>query len=67
MSNARKTIEIIVTSSGETSVQTKGFAGESCRDATRYLERALGEVATEQLTPEFYLTQPTRQENRTQN
>ena len=30
-----KTIEIIVSPKGETTVQTKGFAGASCRDASK--------------------------------
>ena len=37
-----KTIEIIVRPTGETSVQTKGFAGASCREASRFIEEALG-------------------------
>ena len=34
-------IEIIVSPTGETNVQTKGFAGSSCRDASAFLEKAL--------------------------
>ena len=49
-----KTIEIIVSPDGKATVQTKGFAGESCRQATRLLERALGQVADERLTAEFH-------------
>jgi len=43
-----KTIEIIVTAKGETSVQTRGFAGSSCRDASRFIEQALGQQTGEQ-------------------
>jgi len=35
-------------------VQTKGFAGPSCREASRFVERALGEPAAERLTAEFH-------------
>jgi len=49
-----KTIEIIVSPKGETSVQTKGFAGASCREASRFVEEALGQRAGETLTGEFY-------------
>jgi len=49
-----KTIEIIVTAKGETSVQTRGFAGSSCRDASRFIEQALGQRLDEQLTAEFH-------------
>ena len=33
-----KTIEILVSPKGETTVTTKGFAGSSCRDASKFLE-----------------------------
>ena len=49
-----KTIEITITAKGETSMQTKGFVGSSCRDASRFIELALGQRTGEQLTPEFY-------------
>ena len=49
-----KTIEIIVSPAGEATVQTKGYSGSACRDASRFLEQALGERAGEQLTPEFH-------------
>lgn len=67
MNHPGKSIEIVIAANGETTVRAQGFAGGSCRDATRELERALGEVTGEQLTPEFYLHQPARQENRTRN
>mgnify|MGYP002626826558 CR=1 FL=1 len=41
MKSAR-TIEIIVSPDGSTQIETKGFAGESCRDASRFLEESLG-------------------------
>jgi len=54
----RQTIEIIVTPEGNTSVRTLGFAGPSCRDASRFLEEALGRSVGEQLTAEFHESQP---------
>lgn len=51
-----KTIEVIITAKGETSVQTRGFAGSSCREASRYIEQALGQRIDEQLTAEFHQT-----------
>lgn len=53
-----KTIEILVSPTGQTTVQTKGFAGSSCRDASKFVEEALGTSAGEQLTSEFYAEQP---------
>jgi len=49
-----KTIEIIVTPKGETTVTTKGFVGSSCRDASKFLESALGQRVGETLTAEFH-------------
>jgi Protein of unknown function (DUF2997) len=56
-----KTIEIIVSPNGETTVQTKGFAGSSCRDASRLIEQALGQRIDEQLTAEFHQATGVRQ------
>jgi hypothetical protein len=49
-----KTIEITIGPKGETTVQTKGFSGPECRDASRFVEQALGQRTAEQLTGEFY-------------
>lgn len=51
-----KTIQIIVSPAGETKIETTGFTGSSCQDATRELERALGATVEEQLTGEYYET-----------
>jgi hypothetical protein len=52
-----KTIEITIGPKGETSIQTKGFAGAECREASRFLEQALGKRAAETLTAEFHQDQ----------
>jgi hypothetical protein len=49
-----KTIEIIVTPDGRTTVHTLGFAGSSCRDASRFVEEALGQRLSEHRTAEFH-------------
>jgi hypothetical protein len=49
-----KIIEIIVSPTGQTKVETKGFTGESCRLASRFIEEALGQRTGEQLTAEFH-------------
>ena len=56
-----KTIEVTVSPKGETTIQTKGFTGEACREATRSLEAALGIRGREQLTTEFHATAPAPQ------
>jgi hypothetical protein len=49
-----KTIEITVAPNGQTTVQTKGFTGSECRQASEFIETALGRQSHEQLTSEFY-------------
>lgn len=51
-----KTIEIIVSPTGQTNVQTKGFVGGECRDASRFIEEALGQRTSETLTADFHQT-----------
>ena len=59
-----KTIEIVVGPKGETTVQTRGFSGPECKDASRFVEQALGQQTDEQLTAEFYQGQQTGQDVR---
>jgi hypothetical protein len=61
-----RTIEILVTPKGQTTVTTKGFAGASCREASRFVEQALGQRTGERLTAEFHTAGPARQTNRQQ-
>ena len=49
-----KIIEVIVSPTGETKIETKGFVGGECRQASRFMEEALGIRASEKLTAEFY-------------
>ena len=62
-----KTIEIIVNPAGQSVVQTKGFQGSSCRDASRFLEQAIGNPTGERLTTEFYQTESVRQTQQQQS
>lgn len=55
-----RTIEVIVAPTGETTVQTKGYAGSDCLQASRFLEHALGVSATDLKTAEFYTSAPTQ-------
>ena len=50
----QKRIEITVSPEGATSIETTGFTGSSCKDATRDLERALGVAGRESLLPEYF-------------
>src|SRR5262249_16915237 len=57
-----KTIEITVSPTGESKVQTRGFAGTGCKEASRFIEQALGRLTAETLTAEFYQGQQNAQE-----
>ena len=54
MNTTARTIEITVSATGETKVETKGFTGNDCQAASRALEHALGVRQTESLKSEFY-------------
>ena len=56
-----KTIEVIISPTGETKIETRGFLGSSCQQASQFLEQALGTKVSEMPTTEFYQTQPQRQ------
>jgi hypothetical protein len=56
-----KTIEITIGPRGETRVETRGFRGEGCREASRFVEQALGTRTAEQLTAEFHQAQEAAQ------
>jgi len=51
-----KTIEITVSPEGDTRVQTRGYSGSECREASRFIESALGCRGREKLTAEYYQT-----------
>jgi hypothetical protein len=52
-----KLIEITVDPRGQTKVETRGFAGGECREASKFIEQALGQPSAETLTAEFYQAQ----------
>ncbi len=56
-----KTIEIIVAPNGQTRVETKGFVGSECRQASQLIEKALGQQTDELLKVEFHQTASSQQ------
>ena len=50
-----KVIEITVNIIGRTTIETKGFTGSECVEATRALEMALGLKTHEERTPEYFV------------
>jgi hypothetical protein len=59
-----KTIEITVSPTGQTKVETRGFTGAECREASRFVEQALGSRTAETLTAEYHQGQQATQELR---
>jgi len=54
-----KTITILIDKVGQAAIQTHGFDGQSCKDVTKAMERALGIVLSDRPT----FDQPTHQNN----
>jgi Protein of unknown function (DUF2997) len=54
-------IEVTVSPNGETTVQTKGYSGADCLRASKFLEDALGVLASERKTGEFYQIEEVKQ------
>ncbi len=48
-----RTIEILVTPTGEIEIDAVGFKGPDCEKATRFLEEALGAVGQKIKKPEY--------------
>jgi hypothetical protein len=57
-----KIIEITVDSKGQSKVETRGFTGGECREASKFIEQALGQRIDEKPTAEFYQTQSVDQQ-----
>jgi len=49
----KRTLEILISPSGEIQIDAIGFKGPDCQAATRFLEEALGTVQVRQRKPEF--------------
>ena len=55
-------IEITVDSKGQSRVETRGFTGGECREASKFIEQALGQRTDETLTADFYQAQSSEQQ-----
>ena len=54
MSMTPRTVEIVVDPAGRVTVATRGFAGAACKEASRFVEEALGRRGDERLTAEYF-------------
>ena len=57
-----RVIEVIVSPKGEVTIQTKGYAGSDCVQASKFLEQALGVKTADHKTGEYYQTQTAQQQ-----
>ena len=48
-----RSIEVIVMPDGSLSIDAVGFKGPACEKATRFLEEALGQIASKQRKPSY--------------
>lgn len=49
-----KSIEIIITETGEVQIEAVGFKGQACEKATAEMEKALGTVRSSKRKPDYY-------------
>jgi hypothetical protein len=57
-----RVIEITVDTKGQSKVETRGFTGSECREASKFMEQALGSPTGEKPTAEFYQGQSVDQQ-----
>ena len=57
-------IKLVVSPRGETRLETIGFAGPECREASDFLEAALGSRKSERMTSEFFIQRSEEQTER---
>ena len=49
-----RVIEVTVSPEGESKIETRGYAGTDCLQASKFLEEALGIATAERKTAEFF-------------
>ena len=55
----KRSIEVIITPTGEITIDAIGFKGADCEKATRFLEEALGVAGNRVKKPEYHQTRKT--------
>ena len=59
-----KQITVEIDTEGEVTVDAQGYTGESCREATGFLEKALGRSVTQRLKPDYWISHSVGRTNR---
>jgi hypothetical protein len=57
----KQTIELVISPTGETRLETKGYSGAECLAASQFLETALGRKLSERKTAAFHQNGTTNQ------
>jgi len=60
----KSTIEVVVSPSGDISIEAVGFKGADCEKATKALEESLGVTKSRVKKPEYYARTTTRNQQR---
>lgn len=57
---ARKSIDVIIAPTGETTIEAVGYTGKTCTEATKFLTKALGKISKEVKTADYHKPAQTR-------
>ena len=57
-----RSIDVIINTDGSLVIDAVGFKGAACDKATRFLEEALGQIATKQRKPSYNERNQTKQQ-----
>ena len=63
----QRTLRFKIYQDGRVQETVEGFEGDSCNDATKNLEDALGEVKTKKLTTDSFVTNQVNNSNQLKN
>jgi len=63
----QRTLRFKIHQDGRVQESVEGFEGESCNDATKNLENALGEIKTKRLTTDAYVSNQNKNFNQLNN
>ena len=61
--SSKERIDVWISPEGAITLDAKGYTGNSCEEATRFLEESLGTVGRKQHTRDYYRRQKNQQQN----
>lgn len=57
MKQTNRTITIVISPDGRTKVETYGYTGPACQNASKFIEEALGQKTAEQFKTPYFLNE----------